>query len=120
MISPGAWSRSISACAEASSAASAERKASSVYLRVCGGIDAQSARDDRREGLSPRVRRHLSTRRRLGERLRSISACAEASPLLQTCCVLLWVYLRVCGGILDGPMQPDKLTGLSPRVRRHR
>ena len=50
--------RSISACAEASSSSARRRYTHEVYLRVCGGIVVLRQVGTHERGLSPRVRRH--------------------------------------------------------------
>ena len=90
--------RSISACAEAPGGCPTECPTRGVYLRVCGGTRHAAAASDLGAGLSPRVRRHLSTLQQIVAQLRSISACAEAPARggIRTRCRR--VYLRVCGG----------------------
>ena len=69
---------SISACAEAPQSYLAIYLLNGVYLRVCGGTKSSPESCLRAQGLSPRVRRHLSGGGSRSSICRSISACAEA------------------------------------------
>jgi len=71
-------------------------------------------------GLSPRVRGHRPQRHRWHHQLRSIPACAGASPTFGFTPVFQGVYPRVCGGISEPLQVGDCNKGLSPRVRGHR
>jgi len=70
-------------------------------------------------GLSPRVRRYRPHPQKIRAQLGSISACAEV-PFAEFRPLRAYpVYLRVCGGTAFGMDDPERLKGLSPRVRRY-
>ena len=80
-----------------------------VYPRVCGGTAGLVARSWPACGLSPRVRGNPRQRRRAGNSIRSIPACAgeplsPSSPGRPD-----WVYPRVCGGTLRDQRQARDL-----------
>ncbi len=98
---------SISACAELPDTRRSRRKAPRVYLRVCGVTPPPPRPFPPARGLSPRVRsyRHKQPRRQVHRG--SISACAELSKSGCLRSGRPWVYLRVCGVILEA--LPDDL-----------
>ena len=111
--------RSIPACAGASPGRRPPTRPFWVYPRVCGGIGNSVFDVAFGHGLSPRVRGHLTNRRKPRGLEGSIPACAGASNHRQNGKAPQRVYPRVCGGILTGSRSGRNSWGLSPRVRGH-
>ena len=108
---------SIPACAGEPQHPEAHPSSSAVYPRVCGGTLPHQRGRGAPPGLSPRVRgnhRHVVL---LGDKKRSIPACA-GEPARSRCgpCGSR-VYPRVCGGTGDLDIEGGPVEGLSPRVR---
>ena len=89
---------SIPACAGEPVVARDCRSPSWVYPRVCGGTQTRRWGCARLTGLSPRVRGNRGYQRVLGQRSRSIPACAGEPPSPWPTTDLSRVYPRVCGG----------------------
>ena len=71
------------------------------------------------EGLSPRVRRNLSTIEAPGDKKRTISAGAEEPAVHGVPFRFSRDYLRGCGGTRSKQAIFSQAQGLSPRVRRN-
>ena len=112
--------RSIPAYAGASTVFLGTPHGSSVYPRVCGGIQSTSSTPACRSGLSPRMRGHPEGRSSMKSGERSIPAYAGASDFSAWSLYVRKVYPRVCGGIVRVDDGREKAVGLSPRMRGHR
>ena len=75
-----------------------------VYPRVCGGTDTEAMMGNIQQGLSPRVRGNRSWRLNVGQRLRSIPACAGEPIQIQLPGRGTGVYPRVCGGTYNAAL----------------
>ena len=89
---------SIPACAGEPSSASVLGVTTRVYPRVCGGTRGKARFHDTSGGLSPRVRRNLSSSVASPANRRSIPACAEEPASDPRSTRGAEVYPRVCGG----------------------
>jgi len=101
-VGAGKITGSIPACAGASRRRRVRRDHSTVYPRVCGGIQVTAAACQPMSGLSPRVRGHQRELLYAHEFQGSIPACAGASVESVLLSSVSKVYPRVCGGILFG------------------
>ena len=120
MSHPGAWERSIPACAGEPTCKIFIAPPHKVYPRVCGGTPPRPGIDLCAKGLSPRVRGNQAEDHPYANRLGSIPACAgepiPAPPLMAG----RRVYPRVCGGTMRRNCWRWPVRGLSPRVRGNR
>ncbi len=115
--SPPVVSRSIPACAGEPHRAIYPVSLAEVYPRVCGGTCLHGAKQDRVDGLSPRVRGNLIQPCRANTGARSIPACAGEPAGGVAYGAPGEVYPRVCGGTASMSLAHDFGGGLSPRVR---
>ena len=112
-----AWRRSIPACAGEANPPSSFSSPRRVYPRVCGGSKGELPEVILQHGLSPRVRGKRCALRPSPAGARSIPACAGEAKLVNQMCKIAQVYPRVCGGSEWQPRSPERVRGLSPRVR---
>ena len=88
---------SIAACAASPCATPAPMRVKRVYRRVCGVTFHFAARQVKRWGLSPRVRRHHVRMSTVFSGVRSIAACAASPKSATISSFRSRVYRRVCG-----------------------
>ena len=112
--------RSIPACAGEPPSRDRGLDGTEVYPRVCGGTRRQTARKNRKKGLSPRVRGNRVELPRCPPASRSIPACAGEPAQLTEQRISRAVYPRVCGGTGVNDVFGAAIEGLSPRVRGNR
>ena len=117
MVAGSVPAGSIPACAGEPPVVHRVPSGSWVYPRVCGGTTPAVSVIVLRAGLSPRVRGNRSWRLNVGQRLRSIPACAGEPEVLRSASGTWRVYPRVCGGTVITLPAELYACGLSPRVR---
>ena len=98
MLSGGAATGSIPACAGEPYLYRHTGSVYEVYPRVCGGTMLLPYSSRLSRGLSPRVRGNLGMSELACENYRSIPACAGEPAPDSTCCNTSGIYPRVCGG----------------------